>query len=239
MSRSSWWVLTLKDPYTSNADVIIRAHKQQVTIVRKSESSAEGNKLFFIKGIQVKELTEQLGWKQLKAMRLTYGTDQLTYLWKSVEQRRRAKCTERFHRLRLWCLQCLNWTDNRNNWHPWFFGFLFPLSFNYLLGLGKRFYSRFHLRRKLRFLLLSFRLNCGFRVRAFWKEPRKMFKEGELGSSVISSWKGWKLSPLVVRRSKARVFDDNIEILDNWTIWKRRTSITYSELEQGTNKPWV
>lgn len=32
-------ILTLNDPYTSNADTMMSAHRQQVTIVRKSESS--------------------------------------------------------------------------------------------------------------------------------------------------------------------------------------------------------
>lgn len=32
-------IITLNEPYTSSADVMIRAHKQHVTIVRKSESS--------------------------------------------------------------------------------------------------------------------------------------------------------------------------------------------------------
>lgn len=37
--RISRKIITLNEPYTSSADVMIRAHKQHVTIVRKSESS--------------------------------------------------------------------------------------------------------------------------------------------------------------------------------------------------------
>lgn len=108
---------------------MMRAHKQHVTIVRKSESSV---KIWFrstrrkkINRISMSD--ETMTWQRYKRL-------DSSYLWKSAGQKRTAKYIERFHRLRWWCLQYLNWTDSKSNWRPYwsifYLIFLFKLNEN-------------------------------------------------------------------------------------------------------------
>lgn len=73
-------------------------------------------------------------------------TDRLfSHLWKSAARKRTAKCIERSHTPRWWCLQYLNWIDNKSNWHPWCFSFRLssPPASVYASVEGKWFSARF------------------------------------------------------------------------------------------------
>lgn len=151
-------------------------------------------------------------------------------------RRRRAKYIERFHRPQLWCLQYLNWTDSRNNLHPYCFSYAFSSTFpsTSFYDSGNDFTLDFTWWWKIAIFLSWSCKRILYRelgVWAFWKiwEEECSWKVSRLDGDfvLLGVWKGCKLTPLVAVGARyEQIFDENIRFLGNWMIWKWRMSIT-------------
>lgn len=177
---------------------MMSAHKQQVTIVRKSESSERMEREFQVKG----------RWMIV------------TNLWKSGAQRRRVAdwviegeikffiflclylpyiALFRIHLL--WYQPYLSWTDSRSNWRPWCFTyFLFTFPLFLVPSTVEVIFAQFHTRWKLRSTVCS--VYCRqFSVSILEKRNDVVKRKIKL------QWFSWKGCKLLVFHPAVTTFD--------------------------------